>query len=63
MPNEKMKLSITSMTVDPRTILVWEDYRENSRRTKATIFQQMLIFCVRNNFNPLQAPMEWEEQE
>jgi len=63
MPKEKMKLAMTNMKVDARTALMWEDYRQNSRRTKATIFQQMVIFCVRNNFNPATAPMEWEDSE
>jgi len=58
--DELETLSFNMMKVDPKTAEMVGQYLENGR-TRAMTFQQMVIFCTRNSFNPKIAPFRWED--
>lgn len=63
MPEEKVKMYLSGLVVDPRTKKTFEDWRELSRRTKIPMFEQMLLFCIDNGFDPTSDRVSWREGE
>lgn len=63
MPEEKVKLTLSQgMPVDHRIKDVILEWWEQSG-SWATLISKMVLFCLRNAFNPLTAPKEMNDNE
>ena len=63
MPKDTTQMNLTNLPVDDRTKQSWEEMKNESRKANAVLFQSLIIFAVREGFDPVRCDVSWEDGE
>lgn len=55
-------MTLTKMPVDAKTKETYDKWRSVRNDRHWQLFQKMVLFCQKGGFDPITAPMKWEDE-